>query len=67
VRRPRFTIESSLGRPGSIEADHFWWRLVGANGETIGVSETYTRREDAVRGAKAARRAAYLATIEQPD
>jgi uncharacterized protein YegP (UPF0339 family) len=65
VKRPRFEIKQGV-HPGNGEG-YFWWRLVGGNGEVMGQSESYTTHADAVRGAKAARRAAYLATIEQPD
>ena len=40
------------------------WRLVAANGEIVAQSEGYTRRADAERGARDARRAARLAKVE---
>jgi hypothetical protein len=65
VRRPRFEIRQGV-HPGNGEA-YFWWRLIGANGEPMGSGEQHTTYADAMRAAKATRRAAYLATIEQPD
>lgn len=34
----------------------WYWRLVGANGQVLAVSEGYTRRWSAWRGARAARK-----------
>lgn len=56
--RPEFRIERA--------SDGSWyWRLLAVNGETLGVSELFTRREDARRGAKTAKRAASWASVEK--
>jgi uncharacterized protein YegP (UPF0339 family) len=45
MRTPRFeTFED--------EAGSYRWRLIGGNGEIIAGGESYTRREDAERGAQ---------------
>lgn len=44
--------------------DHNWyWRLRAANGEILCISEGYVSPGNAVRGAKAARRASFLAKV----
>jgi uncharacterized protein YegP (UPF0339 family) len=50
---------------GHQEIDEGWyWRLVGANGEKMALSEAYTTQSDAKRGAGDAKRASILAKIE---
>jgi uncharacterized protein YegP (UPF0339 family) len=39
-------------------AGEYRWRLVATNGEVVAQSEGYTRKQDAERGAEAARAAA---------
>jgi len=55
--RPRFEVFS--GGAG------WYWRLLAGNGETVAQSESYTRKADAERGAKDARRAARFAQITE--
>jgi uncharacterized protein YegP (UPF0339 family) len=51
------------GSPTNIPAE-WYWRLRAANGEPLCHSESYTRKEDAERGAKDARKASRFASIE---
>lgn len=44
----------------------FYWRLTGKNGEPMATSETYSRREDARRGANDAVEAMRTAIIVDP-
>ena len=37
-----------------FEFPHYWWRLVGGNGQIICVSETFTRKADAMRSMRRA-------------
>lgn len=46
---------------------HFFWRLVGANGECQCISQAYPTRWNARRGAKAARRNARFARLVDLD
>lgn len=56
--RPRIEVVPS----GSGE----WYvRIKAANGETLAISETYTREDDADRGARAIRRAVLMASIHR--
>ena len=62
MRRPRFEIQEGVSAVSG--GARFWWRLVGGNGEIMATSEQYTSHADAIRGAKAARRAARTAKLE---
>lgn len=44
-------------------ADQWRWRLVAGNGETVAQSESYTTKEHAERGVKAAAGAAIEASV----
>lgn len=47
------------------ESTQAWYYvLTGANGEVMNTSELYTRREDAVRGAKDAKKASRFAKVD---
>lgn len=55
MARPKFQV---------FPADDGWrWRLLASNGEIVAVSEGYTRKADAERGAKDCRAAARVARI----
>ena len=56
MKMPRYEIFQG-------EDEQWVWRLVGANNETICVSEGYTRRWSAKRGAKKARALSRFALI----
>ena len=52
-------------RDGEAEDERWYYSLVGANGEVMSSSELYTRREDAVRGAKDAQKASRFAKVDK--
>lgn len=60
MNRPRVTVFVDT-------AGEYRFRVVAANGETVSTSEGYTRRVDAVRGARALRRILRLETTTMPD
>ena len=45
--------------------DQWFYRVVAANGETLSTSETYTRREDAVRAAESVGTDAEIVTVDE--
>jgi uncharacterized protein YegP (UPF0339 family) len=60
-RQPRIEIKESVSPVSG--AQRWYWRIIASNGEIVAASETYTSQSNAVRGAKAARRAARVAKI----
>lgn len=54
--RPTFRVYRDAG-------EEWRWTLLAGNGEPVASSESYSRAADAVRGARAARRAALSARV----
>jgi uncharacterized protein YegP (UPF0339 family) len=48
-------------------AGEWRWRLVGGNGEVVAQSESYTRAEDAERGAQQVSLLASVAEVTRPE
>lgn len=57
MRKPKFEVFKAVNST-------WYWRLVGANGEKMALSESYIFRSTAEQGAKNAKAAAALAEIE---
>jgi uncharacterized protein YegP (UPF0339 family) len=47
------------------EDDQWYWKLQAANGECVAISEGYTRKYSAKKGAEACRRIARFALIRE--
>jgi uncharacterized protein len=56
-------MSSALEVYRSPQNDQWYFRITARNGEIVAQSEGYTRKEDAIRGAKDARRAARFASV----
>lgn len=60
VRRPKFEVIQNYNPEGRRQ---WYWHLRASNGEIVAQSEGYTRKADAERGARDARRAARYSAI----
>ena len=58
MKRPKIVVWQSP------KDDQWYWQLVASNGEVQCQSEGYVKKNNAVRGAKAARRNMFLVTIK---